>query len=261
MAQRFLRDVRDGNLAAVQRALNNPAAIRFKEPGVRADPAPRLARCGQAGAVAMFGPAPPWMTLASAAVPHCTGTYMSWLPVDHATPHLVTCRRQSDRIAGRPAKPIMTWVIALTRYLTDRRRSAQRCTSRRTTGSRTSSRSCWHTTRPRTPRMRRARCRCTSRCRRATPPPWRSCWGAATRCACALRGEADATAALTAISLARLVALPLSHSCCGEVRSSQTAWWAAFGTADALQGPVVRASCGLKLDLISEPFKPVNGLE
>lgn len=34
MAQRFLRDVRDGNLAAVQRALNNPAAIRFKEPGV-----------------------------------------------------------------------------------------------------------------------------------------------------------------------------------------------------------------------------------
>jgi hypothetical protein len=34
MAQRFLRDVRDGNLAAVQRAINNPAAIRFKEPGV-----------------------------------------------------------------------------------------------------------------------------------------------------------------------------------------------------------------------------------
>lgn len=34
---RFLRDVRDGNIAAVQRALgNNPSAIRAKEPGVSA---------------------------------------------------------------------------------------------------------------------------------------------------------------------------------------------------------------------------------
>lgn len=32
---RFLRDVKDGNLAAVQRALaSNPSVIRAKEPGV-----------------------------------------------------------------------------------------------------------------------------------------------------------------------------------------------------------------------------------